>query len=331
MPSARRCRRPRATWWTRSIVTEKYGTDAVRMALVLGAASGMDIVFTRRAHGKLARLRQQNLERRPLPVHEDGSRRRRALDHPEHDCCVPEPDPATLEPTIEDRWIFSPLQRGDRNRQPRHRAVPLPRGSRTIWQFLWHEFCDWYIELKKLKLDADPSRATSAPNHHWKNILTVFERSMRLLHPIMPFLTEELWQRLAANQPQRPQSIALARYPQFNEEAADLRAEVEMAILQEIITSARALRADHKIDKKLQLPATIWSDQPSRLRDRPARARRHRTNRESQSRAQERARAETAGRRALHTRVRPRPPPARNATPRRSKLAWSRKFSSSKS
>ncbi len=238
-------------------VNEQYGTDATRLALVLGAASGMDIAFTperldasRAFANKIwnaARFLFTKMEAAGVdPWMEPGS-----------DRCVPEPEPTTLEAPLEDRWIFSRL---DTAAEAVNRALEQHRyheAADTLWHFFWDEFCDWYIELKKLKLVEN-----TGLNVHWRNILSVFERSLRLLHPIMPFLTEELWQRLAVNYPDRPKSIALARYPRYHPDAHDLKAEIEVQILQDIVTAARGLRADHKVDKKLHLHATLYTMHP---------------------------------------------------------------------
>ncbi len=244
------------------VVTEKYGTDAVRMALLQGAAPGTDIVLTeermessRAFANKIwnaARFLFLNMERSGVEPWVPGPRLMR-----------PEPEPGA--PGSPDRrpLDLQPPERRRRNRQPRHRAVPLPRSRAGALALLLARVLRLVPRAEETELTriraAQLPRPTTTGATSWRPS----RRALRLLHPAMPFLTEELWQRLAANQPQRPQSIALAHYPQYNEEAADLRAEVEMAILQEIITSARALRADHKIDKKLQLPATIWSINPA--------------------------------------------------------------------
>ena len=68
-----------------------------------------------------------------------------------------------------------------------------------LWQFFWHEFCDWYLELKKLRFQEN-----SGLDADWRNMLAAFETALRLLHPAMPFLTEELWQRLATDRKTRP-------------------------------------------------------------------------------------------------------------------------------
>jgi valyl-tRNA synthetase len=127
--------------------------------------------------------------------------------------------------------------------------------ANILWHFFWDDFCDWYIEIKKLRF-----REGSGLDANWRNILTVFETSLRLLHPAMPFITEELWQRLSAGREVRPASIALAAFPQYDEAAHDEAAEKSFALLQEIISSARNLRADAKLDPKQQLDAFIYCE-----------------------------------------------------------------------
>ncbi len=234
-------------------VNEKYGTDAVRFSLVQGAASGMDIAFTedrlqaaRNFANKIwnaARFIFMKMESAGVAPWLTR----------ELDCGAPEPAEDGIAP-VEDRWIFSRLNAAAdiANRafaQHRYHEV-----SETLYHFFWDEFCDWYLELKKLRL-AD----NTGLNAHWRNLLTVFEKSLRLLHPAMPFLTEELWQRLAAHEKDRPTSIALTHYPQQNAVANDSAAEREMALLQEMIKSARAIRADHGIDKNVRLEATLYA------------------------------------------------------------------------
>jgi valyl-tRNA synthetase len=173
--------------------------------------------------------------------------------HPDVTCCLPERDPGRTEAPVEDRWIFSRLNEAAERVNSALSQHRYHEAADTLRHFFWDEFCDWYIELKKLKL-----AGATGLNSHWRNILTVFDRSLRLLHPIMPFLTEELWQRLAANSPGRPASISLVHYPKYDSEARDLQAEVEIQMLQDIVTAARGLRADHKVDKKAVLQATLY-------------------------------------------------------------------------
>jgi valyl-tRNA synthetase len=224
------------------------------MALLRAAAPGTDIVFTaermesaRNFANKIwnaARGIFMHMERSGVEAW--APRADKAL--------VPELTSPGLEARPEDRWIFSRLnccaelmgRAIDRYRY--HEAAEL------VWQFFWHEFCDWYLEIKKLRF-TEASGLTS----DWRNLLTVFEAALRLLHPIMPFLTEELWQRLTATDPNRPVSIAVAPYPEYSAEAADHAAERDMQILQEIVTAARNLRGDMALDPKQHLDAVLYS------------------------------------------------------------------------
>jgi valyl-tRNA synthetase len=166
----------------------------------------------------------------------------------------PEGAPGTFEVPIEDRWIFSRLNHcADRV----SRAIDQYRyheAAQELWEFFWHEFCDWYLELKKLRLEAE-----SGLTADWRNLLAAFEGALRLLHPVMPFLTEELWQRLAAGAPNRPKSIALARYPEYTQDWTNLRVEREIQLLQDIVSEARKLRAEMKLDPKAPLEGVIYS------------------------------------------------------------------------
>jgi valyl-tRNA synthetase len=124
--------------------------------------------------------------------------------------------------------------------------------AHVVYHFFWGDFCDWYIEwVKPELLSSDKSKAAAT----WKNLFAAFESALRLLHPFMPFLTEELWQQL----PQRAgaRSIALDRFPEPHAERIDAAAEENVALLQEIITAARNIRAEIKLDQKAKLPAQI--------------------------------------------------------------------------
>jgi valyl-tRNA synthetase len=129
--------------------------------------------------------------------------------------------------------------------------------AQALWQFFWHEFCDWYIEIKKLRF-----REGSGLTNDWRNVLFVFETSLRLLHPLMPFITEELWQRLGGQAP-APVSVALAPYPEPEASLEDRAAEREMETVQNIITAARNLRAEMKADPRQTLDAALFSGGPA--------------------------------------------------------------------
>ena len=224
-------------------VNEKYGTDAVRLSLLLGAAPGMDIAFTddrvqsaRNFANKVwnaARLIFANMERSGVEP------------------CIPEPAAAE---TLEDRWIASRLTRTAEQVNGMFAQHRYHEAADRLYHFFWDDFCDWYLEIKKLRFTEN-----SGLTNDWRNLLSTFEAYLRLLHPIMPFLTEELWQRFRNGDELRPVSVSLASYPQFDAALADDAIEREMALLQDMIVAARNLRADRNIQMKQTLDATVYA------------------------------------------------------------------------
>jgi valyl-tRNA synthetase len=152
------------------------------------------------------------------------------------------------EVALIDRWIFSRLARATAQVNDALEHFRFHEAAHVVYHFFWGDFCDWYIEWVKPELvSADRARAAAT----WKNLFAAFESALRLLHPFMPFLTEELWQQL----PQRAgaRSIALDRFPEAHAERIDAGAEHDVALLQEIITAARNIRAEMKLDPKAKL------------------------------------------------------------------------------
>ena len=210
------------------VVTEEYGTDAVRMALLSGAAPGTDIVFTvdRIAGARAFANKIWNAARFIFMNVEVGS-------------AIPS-EPAQIT-RLEDRWIWSRLNQCAREMNQAIDHYRYHEAAQSIWHFIYDDFCDWYIELKKISGD-------------WSNILSVFETTLRLLHPAMPFLTEELWHRLGAS---GEESISLAAYPQYDEARYDAEAERKIEVLQDVVRAARNLRADLGLDPKQPLQGRI--------------------------------------------------------------------------
>jgi valyl-tRNA synthetase len=151
-----------------------------------------------------------------------------------------------------DRWIFSRLARATAQVNDAFEHFRFHEAAHVVYHFFWGDFCDWYIEWVKPELtspDREKAQAT------WKNLFAALESALRLLHPFMPFLTEELWHQL----PQRAgaRSIALDRFPEPRAELLDAPAEEQIALLQEIIGAVRNIRAEMKIDKKAKIPTQI--------------------------------------------------------------------------
>src|SRR5204862_4037480 len=122
--------------------------------------------------------------------------------------------------------------------------------AQGMYQFFWSDFCDWYTEWVKPELQsADSERATAA----WKNLFAAFDAALRLLHPLMPFLTEELWHQL----PQKvgAKSIALDQFPEVQGHWKNTKATADVAAIQEVVTALRNIRAKLKLDPKKKVTA----------------------------------------------------------------------------
>ena len=158
----------------------------------------------------------------------------------------------------EDRWILSRLNRVAESVDSYLQHFELGEAQRELYDFIWHEFCDWYIELAKLRLrgaDDDGDGESPLPV-----LAYVLEKTLRLLHPFMPFVTEEIWQRLkphVADAESLPESIMVAAYPISDDSVIDAAAESEMNLVQDIITQVRNYRAEEKIPAGQQITVAL--------------------------------------------------------------------------
>jgi len=162
--------------------------------------------------------------------------------------------------TLEDRWILSRFNRVTADVNEALKTYRFHESANRIYDFFWGEFCDWYIELVKPRVseNADPATARLACG----NLVKLFEASLRLLHPIMPFITEEIWHAIySGTAPLK--SIALAAYPSSDQKQIDLGAETDMAILQDLIVSVRNLRAELKVEPKMRVPIQLYAHEPA--------------------------------------------------------------------
>ncbi len=215
-------------------ITIKYGTDAVRMALLTSAAPGSDIVWT-----------EDKLPSSQAFANKIWNASRFLFLNIERAGFEPQiPEPAKSE-AIEDRWIWSRLNKAADSVNRAIQQYRYHEAAQTMWHFLWNDFCDWYIELKKRRFQDG-----SGLDENWRNILNVFERALRLLHPSMPFITEELWQRLS---PGEGASITVAAFPQYDANLDDPEAEDEMRRLQEVLIAARQIRSEENVPRKITM------------------------------------------------------------------------------
>ena len=133
--------------------------------------------------------------------------------------------------------------------------------ANRIYDFFWGEFCDWYIELIKPRLMVAEGTDQGAAQVACNNLVSVFEASLRLLHPVMPFITEEIWHAIYGGKPPL-KSIALASFPQACNKQVDLKSETQMAVLQDLIVSVRNLRAELKVEPKVKTPIQVYAHEP---------------------------------------------------------------------
>jgi valyl-tRNA synthetase len=158
--------------------------------------------------------------------------------------------------TLEDRWILSRFNQVAKQVNEALQAYRFHEAANAVYAFFWGEYCDWYLELLKPRLQFEGSFDKSATRGAVGNLVALFEASLRLLSPFIPFITEEIWHAVYDGKPER-KSIALARYPRANEHQISLQAETEMAILQDLIVAVRNIRAELKIEPKAKAPIEI--------------------------------------------------------------------------
>ncbi len=235
-------------------VVERFGTDAVRFTLAAMAAPGTDIAFSEeRTDGyrafankiwNAARFIFMQMERaaeagivvdlgHPLPVagHQDDGH-------------MP----------LESVWIISRLLGTSGEVNQALKEYRFHEAANTLYSFFWGDFCDWYLEIVKLRLDYT---GPSAPAHAALGTLVgVFERALRLLSPFMPFLCEEIWHALYENHPPR-KSIALTGYPQNPNGTSIGFAEDQMKRLQELIVAVRDMRRQLGVEEKALVPIRL--------------------------------------------------------------------------
>ncbi|MFT4112756.1 valine--tRNA ligase [Silvibacterium sp.] len=235
-------------------IVEKYGTDAVRFTLAAMASPGTDIAFSEaRTEGyrafankiwNAARLLFMNVGR----AAEAGIR----IDpHTLADSLGPD-ETAPLEA----RWIVSRLNRTAEEVNLALKNYRFHEAANLVYQFFWGDFCDWYLEIVKIRLDFSEGADLHAAKAALRTQLSTFEASLRLLSPFMPFLTEELWHALYEGKTPA-KSIALSRYPQPLDEALDSAVEQQMATLQALIVQVRAGRKDLGVEEKAQVPVRV--------------------------------------------------------------------------
>ena len=230
-------------------IMDEYGTDAMRFTLAIMAVPGTDIPFSiSRMAGYRAfcnkiwnagRFLLLNLDdETPASAEEiDQLREKDQLD-------------------LGERWILSRLQTVISETNNNLEKFRFHEASNELYHFFWHEFCDWFVELAKMNMTGeDPQRKQKT----CRVVIHTLEENLKLLHPFIPFITEELWQEL----PHSGDSLMVAPYPVDHPGWIDAEAEEQMEGFQELVTAIRTSRSENNIDPRKRIPVELVCTQQS--------------------------------------------------------------------
>ncbi len=266
-------------------IIERFGTDAVRFTLASMASPGTDIAFSEaRTEGyrafankiwNAARFVFMNIDRATQSGYHIKFTDSTALNSGTNPGAPSSPTASSSAKVgsfelpehtpLETRWIFDRLNAVSAEVERALVDYRFDEAANAIYQFFWGEFCDWYLELVKLRLnfaekvsteDAEPDLTTAVT---MASLVAVFESALRLLSPFMPFLTEEIWHALYNNEPPA-KSIALTRYPQAADFPADPVAASAMKTMQDLIITVRALRKELGVPEKESTPILLHAN-----------------------------------------------------------------------
>jgi valyl-tRNA synthetase len=227
-------------------MTEAYGTDAVRFTLAAYAAQGRDIKFSeKRVEGyrhflnkiwNVARFISMNIKEDTEII--SG-----------RELCRNDSAAAF---TLADRWILSRLSAVCTEVNTSLEEYRFNDTASLVYQFMWHELCDWYVEMIKQELYGDNEESKRVAI---STLVHVYEVAVALLHPIMPFITEEIWQQLPTEK--ESDSLCIRQYPTAVEGIEDREAEDKMAVIMDAVTGIRSIRGELNISPSLELTALI--------------------------------------------------------------------------
>ncbi len=225
-----------------TIVTAEYGSDALRLALVTAGPVGSDL--------KLSVQRVESMRNFANKIWNATRYVLRATAGVEIELA----DDGSIAPpgedgsSLADRWILSRLSATTSEVTGMLERYQLNEAGRRLYEFVWSEYCDWYLEATKVALGGTNETARRSTQ---QTLVYVLDRILRLLHPFMPFVTEELWHHL----PHRGDALIVAPWPEPGER--DERAEREFELLIEVVRSVRNARAEHDVPPARLIPATI--------------------------------------------------------------------------
>ena len=228
-------------------VVEKFGADALRYTLITSSGPGNDLRLSeqRVEAGRNFANKLWNAARFVISMIGEGTVR------------LPEELPPAGSP-LEDRWILSRVEGLARSVDEQMRKFELGEAARQVYEFVWGEFADWYIEIAKVRVrGADQSAPSPLPV-----LVYVLDRCLRLLHPVMPFVTEEIWQSLAAKvEGMSEEALIVAAYPRGEHGYHDDQAEREMELLIDVVRAIRNIRAEKKVEPGKFIEAYVASEE----------------------------------------------------------------------
>lgn len=223
-------------------VIDKYGADSLRYFLSTGSSPGQDLRFS---FEKVEAT--WNFANKIWNASRFALMNMNGLTYEEIDL--------SGEKSVADKWILTRLNETIENVTKLADKYEFGEVGRLLYNFIWDDFCDWYIEMAKLPLYGENEEAKKTT----RSVLAyVLDNTMRLLHPFMPFITEEIWQSL----PHQGESITVASWPQVNEQFTDEKAAAEMKLLVEVIRSVRNIRAEVNtpMSKQIQMQIKAKND-----------------------------------------------------------------------
>jgi valyl-tRNA synthetase len=240
---------------------DKYGADGLRFGLIVQAEAGQDLRF-HEERLEMARNFGKKLWNAARFVIMTWGEGRGTGDEEGFQSLIANRQSQVATFSLPLRWIFSRLHKTIAQVNNAMEEYGLADAAKAIYNFVWDEFCDWFVEISKsagcgvrsAEVPEGGTQGSEMAEVYRQALVAVLETSLRLLHPFMPFVTEELWQRLkqagagcgvrSASEGAEPKALIVAEYPETDERFFDEEAEQQMAFLMELVRKVRAIRAD---------------------------------------------------------------------------------------